>query len=308
MKNDKVVVALAKCPQYRSEEVSVAVHSLLDTVLKRTLNGSKILVKPNLLAPTPPDFLPCTNPMIVREICVYLLDRGAVVRVGDSPTFGQGIAIAQKIGLAKALSDLPVEIINLKSPKLVKLSTGIRIPLSRRAMENDLFVSVAKFKSHHQTLVTGAVKNVYGCITGLAKPILHLLNGDKNSRFERMILEIWSNLPPSISVLDAIVAMHGHGPTNGKPYELGLLGASESAVALDTAAMSMLGITSQDAPLWQTALQLGIRGARLEDISFPMESINSFSTSGFELPEKLYPISFRPLPDFKFWLEKFWKK
>lgn len=301
---EKIEVALVRCARYESSDINVAIGKLLETVRNRPLHGTKVLVKPNLLAPKPPDFLPCTNPCVVRHVCKYLIDMGSTVSVGDSPTFGHGRVIAEKIGLTKALSDLPVKIIDLDSPKLVKLSFGANIPLSRKAIENDLLVNVAKLKSHHQTCFTGAVKNVYGCVTGLGKPVLHLINGDRKKRFEKMMLEIWENLPPSVSVIDGVVAMHGAGPTNGKPFELGLLGASESAVALDTAVMSMLGLQASDAPLWKMALDKGISGARIEDIVFPLEGIESFSTSGFELPGKLYPLSFRPLPVLRFWIEK----
>jgi len=253
------------------------------------------LVKPNLLAPTPPDFLPCTHPLVVRAICRRLLDCGAKVRVGDSPTFGNAVEIAKKIGLTETLADLPVSIVNLNRPKILRLSFGSRIVISRVALENDLIVSASKLKAHHQVRITAAVKNVYGCCWALAKPIQHLFYGGRGRRFETMLLEIWQHLPPSFSVMDAVTAMHVHGPTVGQPYSLGLLAASPSPIALDCAVMSLLGLKPEDAPLWQRALDLNLPGASIEDLTFPLESLEAFNAAGFKTPDHLFPLSFRPL-------------
>lgn len=290
-----IPVALARCGKYEISGLNKAVRSLLSAIGCAPRRGDTVLVKPNLLAPTPPDFLPCTHPLVVRAICENLLDCGAKIRVGDSPTFGDAVGIAKKIGLTDVLADLPVAIVNLTRPKIVKLSFGGRILISRVALENDMIVSASKLKAHHQVRITGAVKNVYGCCWALAKPIQHLCYGDWGRRFETMMLEIWQHLPPSFSVMDAVTAMHVHGPTVGERYSLGLLGASPSPIALDSAVMGLLGLTPRDAPLWQRALDLKLPGANLEDLTFPLESPEAFDAEGFKTPDHLFPLSFRPL-------------
>lgn len=298
------MVALAKCSGYQAADLGATVGRLLEAIGCRPGAGARVLVKPNLLAPTPPDYLPCTHPGVVRAICRYLLDLGAQVRVGDSPTFGKGVEIAGKIGLTEALADLPVPIINLGRPKLVRLSFGGWAPISREALENDLIVNVPRLKAHHQMRITAAVKNMYGCITGLYKPLLHLSYGDRGGRFRRMLYGIWDTLPPSFSLLDAVTAMHVHGPNNGQPYSLGLLAASESPVALDSAVMSILGIEPRDAPMWQIALKLGLPGAKLEEITYPLEPPELFDGTGFQCPADLFPISFRPLRVCFHWVKR----
>ena len=116
-----IPVALVHCSGYDSAALSELVPTLLQAIGWQPARGSRVLVKPNLLAPTPPDFLPCTNPLVVRAACEYLLALGARVTVGDSPSFGTGIRVAQKIGLADALADLPVDLIDLNRPKMVRL-------------------------------------------------------------------------------------------------------------------------------------------------------------------------------------------
>ena len=291
----QIPVALAKCADYDAPSLDATVRRVLETIDCHPSRGARVLVKPNLLAPTPPDFLPCTHPLVVRAVCRYLLDLGAKVQVGDSPTFGKGVEIACKIGLDEALADLPVTLVNLDQPRVIRLSFGGRMALSRRALDSDMIVNVPKLKSHHQVRVTGAVKNVYGCVTGLRKPVLHLLYGDRDSRFESMILEIWRNLPPTASIMDAVTAMHGQGPTNGQPYNLGMVAASQSPVALDSAVMHILGVKPEDAPLWRMSFKMDLPGARLEELVYPLEPPESFNGGDFKTPDHLFPMSFRPL-------------
>jgi uncharacterized protein (DUF362 family) len=301
----RIIVALAKCAEYVATDVSSTIRGLFDAVSFRPTRGMKVLVKPNLLTPRPPDHIACTHPLVVRAVCEYLLDAGCQVRVGDSPTFGKAVDIAESIGLTRMLADLPVTLVNLDKPKLVRFSFGGIVPMSRVALENDLIVSVPKLKAHHQMRVTGAVKNVYGCVTGLGKPFLHVLHGDRGCRWENMIHEIREHLPPTVSVMDAVKAMHVHGPVKGQSYSMGLLAASNSAVALDTTVMTMLGLKPGDAPLWRLSVSLNLPGATPEELVYPLEPPESFNGKDFKFTERLYPISFRPFKVAAYYIRRF---
>jgi uncharacterized protein (DUF362 family) len=143
--------------------------------------------------------------------------------------------------------------------------------------------------------VTGAVKNHYGCVTSLWKILLHVLHGDRGHRFESMLLELLGLLPTSVSVMDAVTAMHGTGPVDGRPFPLGLLAASPSAVALDTAVYTLLGLRPIDVPLWQEALNRNLPGVRAAELAYPLEPLDSFDARGFQVPATLHPLGFHPL-------------
>jgi uncharacterized protein (DUF362 family) len=254
-----------------------------------------VLVKPNLLAPKPPDFLPCTNPLVVRAACEYLLELGIKVTVGDSPSFGTGCQIAQKIGLSNALADLPVDLIDLNRPKLSRLSShGGIVAISRLALEQDVILNIAKLKVHRMLALTGAVKNHFGCITSVWKALLHVVMGDRGTRFESMLLDLLDLLPPSVSLLDAVRAMHVSGPVDGLPFPLEMLAASPSAVALDTAMYTLLGLCPADVPLWQEAVNRAMLGADPADLAYPLEPLASFDASDFIIPATLQPAGFHP--------------
>lgn len=301
-----IPVALARCSDYQTPVLAETVGLLLSTIACRPARGSKVLVKPNLLAPKPPDFLPCTHPSVVRAACRFFLESGARVSVGDSPSFGSGIKVARKIGLHQALADLPVSIVNLGRPKLVSLSfPGGMVTISREALEHDFILNLPKLKTHRMVRVSGAVKNYFGCVTGVAKALLHFLYGGRKNRFEKMIIELTRHLPPSMSLMDAVVAMQGGGPVNGEPYRLGLLAASPSALALDTAVFTLLGLQAADVSIWQEAVNQGLPGSQPEEIFFPLEPPGSFAAQGFNLPATLHSLNFHPLRLAKSALKRF---
>jgi uncharacterized protein (DUF362 family) len=290
-----IPVALARCESYDLPLLQEKIDSLLEAAGCSPKPGSRVLVKPNFLAPVPPDNLPCTNPEVIGAVCRYLVRSGARVKVGDSPTFGKAVDVAKQIGFTDCLSDLPVEIINFSQPKIIRLSSGGWTAISRFALESDLILNLPKLKAHHQMRVTGAVKNIYGCVTGPFKPWFHLLYGDRNGRFRKMIFEIWNHLPPTISLMDAVIAMHIQGPVKGKPCPLGIVAASVSPFALDSALMNIIGVQPEEAPLWRLARTLKLPGAELEDIVYPLQPPDAFHSNGFRTPDHLFPVSFRPL-------------
>ncbi len=291
----KIPVALARCQDYHSQALPQTVGSLLETIGCRPPRGHRVLVKPNLLAATPPDFLPCTHPQVVRAACRYLLDCGAQVQVGDSPSLGTGAQIAAKIGLTEALEDLGVPLVELHKPKVVRLSFPLgRAGLSRRALDNDLILNLPKLKVHRMLRLTGAVKNFFGCIVGIRKALMHVAYG-WGSHFEGMLVDLHDLLPPSMSLMDAVTAMHVSGPVHGQPYNLGLLAASPSAVGLDTAVFSLLGQAAADVATWQEARRRGLPGADPADLWFPLEQPQAFANNGFQIPRDLDPVGFNPL-------------
>jgi uncharacterized protein (DUF362 family) len=124
--------------------------------------------------------------------------------------------------------------------------------------------------------------------------VAHARFGEKDNRFEAMILDVVARLPRTISLVDAIHPMQGNGPVNGTRYELGLLAASPSPVALDTALYSLLALTPDAVPLWREAQNRKLPGAELPHLHFPMQPLANFETTNFAIPQQLKQVSFAP--------------
>lgn len=237
------------------------------------------------------------------------------MRVGDSPGFGTVAKIAETMGLFAALKaagcgDVPV--IALGSPRQAALSLGGHIPLSRHALEVDHIVNVPKMKAHAQMRLTLGVKNLYGCISGLQKAVLHARHGDKEEGgvrvFPSLVVDIAAHLPPVTTVLDGIAAMHVRGPSGGKTYAANLLAASVSPVALDTAVYGLLGVSPEKIPVWNELRRRGVHGAFAEEIVLEGDDPGTFDFTGFVLPARLIPETFNPARLLKSLWKRIWAK
>lgn len=287
-------VHLDRCPAYTAPELPATVAALLQGTGCRPTPGTRVLVKPNLISSADAG-LAATHPAVVRAVCEYLLAHGCRVQVGDSPAFGTGRLVARKVGLTAALRDLPVRLVELDRPRAAPLSFGEHIGISAVALESELLVNVPKCKVHTQMRLSLAVKNCFGCVVGMRKPLAHARYGEQGTRFEAMLLDVLAALPPMIHVMDGITAMHVRGPMGGRPFALGLLGASASAVALDTALATLLGVAPEASAIWKESLRRGLPGARLEQIAFPVLQLRDFDAAGFQVPGVLRPVTFNPL-------------
>jgi uncharacterized protein (DUF362 family) len=293
-----VPVALARQPDYAPAGLAASLDALFAACGFAPGRGTRVLVKPNLVSATRGP-LACSEPAVVAAACAWLLDHGAKPWVADSPAFGTARGVGRKIGLAAALAPLGVPLRSLGRPTALALDFGNgmggSVGVSRDALEADRILSAPRLKAHTQVRLTAGVKNLFGCVVGARKPLAHSRFGEKGARFESMLVQVMQSLPPVFTLLDAVVAMHRTGPTGGDPLPLGLLAASPSPVALDTALFTALGQTPQDVATWAECARRGLLGAKMEEVAFPLLQPGDFDFSGFLVPGKLNPVSFAPL-------------
>lgn len=297
-------VALLPCPGYDHASLLDSVAQCCQAAGLVVRPGDTILVKPNLVSSRRAG-LSCTHPALVRAVCLYLLDHQVQVQVGDSPSFGSAGQVAKAAGLTTALSDLPVPIVSLGAPVRRKLACGISVGISRTALDADRIFNLPKFKAHGQMFVTAAVKNLFGCVSGVSKAMAHMRHG-QGDRLAELINDLPPHLPPVDSVVDAITAMQTTGPTRGVPCDLGLLGASGSVLALDTALYSLLGFVPGQVPLWRVARGKGLPGTRAEDVVYPLTRPEDIHLPPFATPDRLNPVSFHPWQMAKSMTKRLW--
>lgn len=73
-----------------------------------------------------------------------------------------------------------------------------------------------------------------------------------------MLLDLHGIVKPTLSLMDAVEAMEGNGPSAGNVRRLGLLLASESALALDFAALKAIDFKASEIPTVALAEKLGL--------------------------------------------------
>ncbi len=231
-------------------------------------NGSRVVLKPNLLAPASPDRAVLTHPMIVRAVAEYAVERGGKVQVSDSPAMGTFEKVLRESGIRQALDGLDVDFREFRDS--VTLDAGqpfMKLELARDALEADVLINLPKLKTHGQMLLTLGVKNLFGCVVGLRKPQWHLRTGVDRQMFAALLVHIYQAVRPGITILDGILAMEGQGPgKGGTPRHLGVLMGSEDATALDSTVCRMMGLRPEDLPTNAAAKRMGILADSVEVI------------------------------------------
>jgi uncharacterized protein (DUF362 family) len=290
---ETVAVAVARLEGYDSPALDRAVARLLETCGYRPAPGERVLVKPNLVSAG--NAVHCTtHPQVVRAACAWLLDHGARVTVGDSPAFGPASRVADASGLTAAVAPLGLKATSLKRAVPLALTRGGTIGLSRDALGADRILNLPKLKVHGQMTLSGAVKNLFGCVVGFRKALAHNRLGHSHELFRSMLMDVYLALPRTTHLVDGIRTLHRNGPINGEPFPLGLLACSDNGVALDTMAGALLGLSPDRVPLWAEAVARSLPGADPAALHYPLERPDGFDLDGFILSEER-ELSFAPL-------------
>lgn len=221
------------------------IFELADTFCRGLIRqGSRVVIKPNLLAPSPPDKAIVTHPLVVKAVAEYAIQKGGHVRISDSQAMGSFERVLNESGLRDALKELHVEFREFKEYVGIDIGEPFRkIEIAKDAMEADVLINLPKLKTHTQMLMTLGVKNLFGCIVGLRKPEWHFRTGVNRELFASLLMKIHNAVRPAVTILDGVLAMEGEGPgKSGTPRELGIIAGSDNATALDITICKMLGL------------------------------------------------------------------
>jgi uncharacterized protein (DUF362 family)/Pyruvate/2-oxoacid:ferredoxin oxidoreductase delta subunit len=230
--------------------------------------GSRVVIKPNLLAPAPPDKAMVTHPLIVKAVAEYAIQKGGRVQISDSQAMGSFERVLNESGLRNTLKGLDVEFREFRESVEIDVGEPFRkIEIAKDAMDADLLINLPKLKTHTQMLMTLGVKNLFGCVVGLRKPEWHFRTGVNRELFASLLVKIHGAVRPAVTILDGILAMEGEGPgKSGTPRELGIIAASNDAHALDITICRMLGIEPSRVLTVKAARSMGLIP---EDIDVP---------------------------------------
>jgi Pyruvate/2-oxoacid:ferredoxin oxidoreductase delta subunit len=145
-------------------------------------------------------------------------------------------------------------------------------------MDADIVISLPKFKTHGLTVITGAIKNSFGILPGAQKAHLHKESGGPE-RFQELLVDVFRLRVPDLFIMDAVVGMEGNGPASPDLRDIGLILASDNAVAMDAVMATMMGLEPGRLRILQKAKEVGL---------------GVFDLGAIEVIGEL-----KPLPDFK---------
>jgi len=280
-------VSIVRCSSYNPSLVQEATKKAVDLIggISNFIKPqSRVLVKPNLLMATEPKSGVDTHPEVVRAVLKLLKGINCSIYLGDGPSVWGSQAenvdeVYARSGIKRITEEEGVTLV-----KFNKRRWRGEFPLTTWLDDCDYLVSIPKFKTHDLTILTGAIKNLYGLVPGTYKTELHKKYFDKED-FSKILVDIYGETRPTLTIIDGIVAMEGDGPgTSGKLRNTGLILVSSDGVALDSVLALIMGLAPLDISTTKEAANRGLGLADINSIQILGERLEDIIEEPFQLP------------------------
>lgn len=268
---------------------------LVDTIFKehqldlKIKAGMKVVLKPNLLAIRDEASATTTHHLFVKSVAKRVVACGASCTVCDSPAgnYTQGALKntytslhyneIEQVGATLNL-DTSFRKVNIQG-EVVK-----NIDIITPILEADFVINLPKLKTHAMMNLTFAVKNFFGIVPGMAKAEMHSIHSDYMD-FANAIVDICQSVKPQFTIGDAILAMEGNGPNQGKPRKVGLVIAGENPFEIDFVASKIIQMPQHYAYTVQASIERNLLDAK--KISITGKTIEEVKVSHFLLPDSI---------------------
>lgn len=265
--DEKPSVAVVRCSTYNEQKIEESIKRVFELSPLPDIEGKRILLKPNILSDSKPEKAVTTHPEIVKQTILYLKKQGAgTIYVGDSPGVPKPGFSAKKTGIYDVIRETGAVWADFSRGKISVVSpSGVihkEFKVTSFVGEVDMIISLPKLKTHQLMYFTGAVKNLFGLVPGLAKSAYHVHYPDRDD-FAEMLLDLIEAVKPSYALMDGVIGMEGPGPGNGTPHPVKVILGSRNLPALDTAASAIIGYDPMAVPTNRLALKrdFGIKSA-----------------------------------------------
>ncbi|HET6477946.1 MAG TPA: DUF362 domain-containing protein [Dehalococcoidales bacterium] len=273
----------------------------LDDLGEKSVNrGDRVLIKPNLYEPHAPDSGDITNPRLVEAVAQYCLDAGASrVIIGEGPSYYQSETSLRpcftQTGVSEVTDRLGIEWVLFDEHKYrtfrnISKATPDEFRVTEFAFTCDKLINVPVMKTHYQTTVTLAMKNLKGCLKREDKPRFH------HKDLQRAIVELNKIVRPSLNIIDATARTIGSVGSSARRQPIGarLLLVSTDAVAVDAVGCALMGIDPDTVPTVTLGAAAGLGESDLARIEIIGEELKRLKFK-VKLPQEQLRQSFPQL-------------
>ncbi len=252
----------------------------LDHIGERPVRrGDRVLIKPNLYEPLDPCGGEITNPEVVAAVARYCLEAGAdEVIIGEGPSYYQprsalrecftrtGISnVAERLGIRWVLFDD----YSYRIFSGISGGTPDQFRVTEFAFACDKIINVPCLKTHYQTTVTLAMKNLKGCLKREDKPRFH----DRD--LSAAVVELNKIVRPALNVIDATSERIGSVGSSARREGTGasLLMVSTDPVAVDAVGCALMGINPAEVRTVTLGAEAGLGKSDLTGIEISGEEL-----------------------------------
>ena len=278
MSKSKVsIVKTNSKPEY--PEIREAVQKaldLIDGIHDIIKPGHLVLINPSWVAPPVEREAGCiTIPEIPRALADIIKELGARSVIAESSAVGVDSEKVIENSGYRELREMGYDVVNLKKTSHVDIpipngKVFKTLPFWELVQQADVVISVPKLKTHDQTEMTCAIKNLKGLLTDNGKKANH-----QEGLFEAVI-DLMSAVKPQLAVVDAIICQEGIGPIFGKPVEMNLILAGKDLVAVDSTCAQLIGYEPEETLLTVNAAARGLgvmNPEQIEVVGEPLDAV-----------------------------------
>jgi uncharacterized protein (DUF362 family)/NAD-dependent dihydropyrimidine dehydrogenase PreA subunit len=234
--------------------------------------GRTVLIKPNVCTAKRPETGATTTPEVVEAVVEVVKELGGKPVIGDGPAFGTGGDYFGVTGLTGVSGRQGAPLVNLNQDESVETGVPGGIVLantrvSKIAMEADVIINLPVLKTSGPVLLSCALKNMKGILSGVEKHKPHIHGLDDG------IVEVNRIRCPALTIVDGIYGMEGEGPANGSPANTRIIMASFDPVSIDTAACMVAGFNPAEVKYISLAGKYGLGETAVEIIGENLEAV-----------------------------------
>ena len=219
---------------------SLLAHFSLDALIGS--RSSRIVLKPNLVAPSLPEEGATTHVEIVTTIISYLKEKGfSDITMAEGAWAGASTEDVLRLnGYRKLEKSLGFKIVDTKRDKYrIVRKEGIPLEISQTILEADFLINLPVLKGHCQTGMTCAMKNLKGCLSDRSKRQFHQLG------LMKPIAALNTVIKPGFTLVDSICGDLDF-EEGGNPVETDRLFAGTDNVLLDIYGAFLLGFRPEE--------------------------------------------------------------
>jgi uncharacterized protein (DUF362 family) len=231
--------------------------------------GSEVVIKPNLgwdkLIPGAIS-APWVVEGVIRTIrdhvrSIHLVEADQVVVEADRALVVSGLdRVCRRHGVGwHNMSREPY--VRVRSPN-ARVLREVEIP---KILTRCTLITMPVLKTHNKTVLTGALKNQWGCLRELRHNFHPVLDD--------AIADVNDLVQPRFAVMDGTVALEGNGPKSGRPREMGLVLASANLVGTDAVAAGVMGVDPAGIEHLARCADAGLGSVTADVIGDPLQPV-----------------------------------
>jgi len=224
--------------------------------------GSTVVLKPNAGHPGGPESAINTSPAVVSA-AIRLVQKAKPKKIilAEAAAIGcDTMECLEASGIRQAAIEAGVDDIRdiksdtdlIQKPIAEPTSDIKHVDLPRFLLEADHFVNLPIFKSHVSMVFSCALKNIKGVVQDIVHYVMHTTD------LAAAMMDLGSVIQPDFTIVDMIRPMEGYGPHSGTPVEVGCVLAGTDMVAIDATACRIVGLSLDEVPYFDAALEKGL--------------------------------------------------